>query len=146
MGDECSTEVPGGQSLFGEVPAYLSDDINLASVSGRRLYSERHLIRYALLNLNRHTQQFGRRKLYLASLVLTCGVVHHCLHDRTLAMCSLSDYNFKSTVVLEIEPSPLPDHAFRIVFPHMSVGWICPRKPFTGNRKRIYLIVRGSSA
>jgi len=39
--------------------------------------------------------------------------------------------------VLELEPSPLTDHAFGTVFPHMSVGLICPWTPFNRNGKRI---------
>jgi len=35
--------------------------------------------------------------------------------------------------VLKIKPSPLPDHAFGIVFPHLSIGLICRWTRFTGN-------------
>jgi len=33
--------------------------------------------------------------------------------------------------ILEIEHLLLPDRAFGIVFPHMSIGLICPWTPFT---------------
>jgi len=45
---------------------------------------------------------------------------------------------FKCTVialvhVMETEPSLLPDHAFGVVFPRMSLDLICPWTNFTGN-------------
>jgi len=64
-------------------------------------------------------------------LIATTGAIS--LNHQTISSAMLSALLH----VLEIEPSPLTDHALAIVFPHTSIGLICPWIPFIGNPKHI---------